>query len=371
MNSLNRRAFLGAAGVGGLMLATGVPASAQGRAVSTVYIGSFTSWGTPPGPGFVVGSADSVSGKLTLTGGVSGIVDPSWFAYSLDGRILYSTNESATGKVTAFSLADPLRPRVLNSANVNGAGPTHVSLHGKHLLTANYSSGSVSVLSLLADGKVGAVTDVVKHTGGSRNSHAHQVVTDPSGRWIVVVDLGTDSVYVYSIDTAGKLKLNQQLVLPSGLGPRHLTFHPNGKFAYILGELRSEVTVAAWDATAGKFTPGQVISTLGGAKPPENYPGEIQISPDGRFVYASNRGHDSLATFVVGEQGKSLAFVSTTPTGGTWPRHFTLGPGGNWVYVANQNSHTINWLPRDPGTGKLGTSAGSVKVNSVGIVSFK
>ncbi|RSM86027.1 3-carboxymuconate cyclase [Kibdelosporangium aridum] len=370
MNSLNRRAFLGAAGVGGLMLATGVPASAHGRAVSTVYIGSFTSWGPPVGPGFSVGTVDSVSGKLTLTGGVPGIVDPSWFTYSRDGRVLYSTIESDPGKITAYTIVDPQRPKVLNSVNVGGAHPTHISIHGKYILSANYGSGSVSVLSLQADGRVGAVTDVVKHTG-ERAPHAHEVVTDPSGRWIIAVDLGADSVYVYSLDTAGKLKLNQQLKLPAGLGPRHLAFHPNGRYAYILGELRSEVTVAAWDAAAGKFTPGQVISTLGDAKPPENYPGEIEVSPDGRFVYASNRGHDSLATFVVGEQGKSLSFVSTTPTGGVWPRHFTLHPAGNWVYVSNQRSGTINWLPRDPGTGKLGTSAGSVQVNNVGIVSFK
>ncbi|ONI71055.1 hypothetical protein ALI144C_51855 [Actinosynnema sp. ALI-1.44] len=370
MTDLNRRRFLGAAGVGGLMVATGIPASAQGRLVSTVYIGSYTSWGNPPGPGFQVGTVDSATGKLTITSGVSGIPDPSWFAYSRDGRVVYTTIETNPGKVTALSIADPQRPRVLNSVNVNGAGPTHATVHGKYLLTANYTSGSVSVLSLQADGKVGRVTDVVTHTG-SRAAHAHQVVSDPSGRWIVAVDLGTDSVYVYGIDNAGKLKLNQQLPLAAGLGPRHLTFHPNGRFAYVLGELRSEVTVLAWDAAAGKFTAGQVISTLGGATPPENYPGEIQISPDGRFVYATNRGHDSLAQFTVCETGKTLTFVSTTPTGGSWPRHFTFDPAGTRVYVSNQRAGTINVLPRDPRTGTLGGSAVTAKVNNVGIVSFK
>jgi 6-phosphogluconolactonase len=373
-NGLNRRTFLGAAAVGGLTMATGVPAQAAGRNVSTVYIGSFTSWGPPVGPGFVVGTADSATGTLKLTGGVSGIVDPSWFAYSRDGRILYSTIESAAGQVSSFTITDPQKPVPLNSQPTNGAAPTHISVHpsGRYLLSANYSSGSVSVNSLRADGKIGPVTHVVKHVGENRDPHAHQIVTDPSGRWIIAVDLGADSVYVYSLDLAtGKLKQNQQLKLPVGAGPRHLAFHPNGRYAYILGELRSEVTVAAWDPATGKLTAGQVISTLGDAKPPENYPAEIQISPDGRFVYASNRGHDSLATFVVGEQGKTLGFVNTTPTGGTWPRHFTIDPTCRWVYVANQRTGTINWLPRDPGTGKLSASAGSVRVDNVGIVSFR
>nr|WP_232328142.1 lactonase family protein [Kibdelosporangium sp. MJ126-NF4]CEL17850.1 6-phosphogluconolactonase [Kibdelosporangium sp. MJ126-NF4]CTQ90926.1 6-phosphogluconolactonase (EC 3.1.1.31) [Kibdelosporangium sp. MJ126-NF4] len=339
--------------------------------MSTVYIGSYTSWGNPPGPGFQVGTVDSATGKLTITNTVNGIADPSWFVFSRDRKVLYTTIESDPGKITAFSIADPQRPKVLNSANVNGAAPTHASIHGNYLLAANYTSGSVSVLSLQADGRVGAVTDVVTHTGGSRAAHAHQVVTDPSGRWIVAVDLGTDSVYVYGISSTGKLKLNQQLALPTGLGPRHLTFHPNGRYAYVLGELRSEVTVLAWDSAAGKFTAGQVISTLGGATPPENYPGEIQISPDGRFVYATNRGHESLAQFTVCESGKTLEFVSTTPTGGSWPRHFTFDPSGTRVYVSNQRAGTINWLPRDPATGKLGASVVTAKVGNVGIVSFK
>lgn len=352
------------------MLATGVPAAAHGRTVSTVYIGSYTSWGNPPGPGFQVGTVDSVTGKLTITGRVSGIVDPSWFAYSRDGRVLYTTIETNPGKVTALSITDPQRPRVLNSVSVNGAGSTHATVHGQFLLTANYSSGDVSVVSLRADGRVGSVTDVVKHTG-SRAAHAHQVLSDPSGRWITAVDLGTDSVYVYSIDQAGKLKLNQQLKLPDGLGPRHLAFHPNGQYAYVLAELRSELTVLAWDAAAGKFTAGQVISTLGGATPPENYPGEVQISRDGRFVYATNRGHDSLALFSVGESGRRLEFVSTTPTGGSWPRHFTFDPAETRVYVSNQRAGTVNVLARDPRTGTLGGSVATAKVNNVGIVSFK
>jgi 6-phosphogluconolactonase (cycloisomerase 2 family) len=374
-NALNRRRFLGAVGVGGLVLSTGLPAGAAGRVtVSTVYIGSFTSSGTPAGLGLQVGSADADTGKLTLTGQVNGIKDPSFFAFSADRRFLYSTNETDAGRVSAFSLADPQKPVLLNSQPTKGSGPTHVSVHasGRYLLAANYNSGSVTVLPLSADGRIGAATDVVQHTGDTRDPHAHQTVTDPSGRWVLSVDLGADSVYVYSLNlSTGKLALNQQLKLPVGAGPRHLAFHPGGQFAYILGELRSEVTVAAWNSATGKLTPGQVIGTLGGATPPTNFPAEIQVSADGRFVYASNRGQDTIATFTVTESGKHLTFVSTVPTGGNWPRHFTLDPAGRWLYVSNQNSNTVTWLPRDPATGKLGAPAGSVKVNSVGIVLFR
>ncbi|MEV4315127.1 lactonase family protein [Actinocrispum sp. NPDC049592] len=367
---MSRRSLLGALGVGGLALATGLPASAATRTVSTVYIGSYTSWGTPAGPGLQVGSVDPQTGKLTITGTVRNVVDPSWFCYSVDRRFLFSTNESDAGRVSSFSLANPAKPVLVNSQPAKGGGTTHLNLFNGYLIASNYNDGKVSVLPVGADGRIGAVTDVVTHKGDNRAAHAHQTVTDPSGKWLVSVDLGADSVYVYSLQN-GKLKQNQQLKLPVGLGPRHVAFHPGGRFAYILGELRSEVTVAAWDAAAGKLTPGQVISTLGDAKPAENYPGEVAVSPDGRFVYASNRGHNSIAMFSVDATGKQLSFVSTTPCGGVWPRHFTLDPTGRWVYVSNQQSNTVNWLPRDPASGKLGASAGSVSVGNVAIVSFK
>ncbi|RJQ71513.1 lactonase family protein [Pseudonocardiaceae bacterium YIM PH 21723] len=370
---MNRRTLLGAAGIGGLMVAAGVPVARQlvstvaseAALSSTVYIGSYTSWGTPAGPGFQVGTADPVTGKLTITGTVAGVADPSWFAYSADGRILYSTNEGTPGAVTAIDISSDQQPKVLATAAVKGNGPTHIARHGQFLLTANYTSGDVSVLKLGADGKPGAVTDVVAHGTGA---HAHQVVTDPSGQWLLAVDLGTDSVYVYKVDGAGKLTQNQQLKLPAGTGPRHLAFHPDGKRAFILAELNSTLTVAGWDAASGTLTAGKVLSTLGGATPAENYPGEVQVSPDGRFVYATNRGHESIATFSV---GSDVSFVETVPSGGSWPRHLILDPTGKWVYVSNQRAGTVNWLPRDLSTGRLGPSVGSVSVGNVGVVSFK
>jgi 6-phosphogluconolactonase (cycloisomerase 2 family) len=149
-----------------------------------------------------------------------------------------------------------------------------------------------------------------------------------------------------------------------------MVFHPDGRHAYILGERRSEITVAAWDAGAGRLTPGQVIATLGEAAPKRNYPAEIQISRDGRFLYASNRGADTIATFRVEPSGGQLTFDGAVPCGGDWPRHFALDPSERWLYVANQKSNSVACLPRDPETGKLGPSIGAVTANSVAMLLF-
>jgi 6-phosphogluconolactonase (cycloisomerase 2 family) len=254
---------------------------------------------------------------------------------------------------------------VLNSQSTRGGSPTHLSVHpsGEHLLTANYGSGSVVVHPLAEDGTIGASTDLVQHHGANRDPHAHQIRTDPSGQWVLAVDLGADSVYVYGL-ADGKLTQQQQLTLPTGAGPRHLAFHPDGARAYILGELRPEITVATWDAASGTLTAGQVIPTAQAG----NFPAEIATSADGRFVYASNRGDNTIAAFAVDDD--QLTSLGATPTGGDWPRHFTLSPDERRLYVSNQNSGTVTWLPRDPATGVVGAVEGSVSAPSVGIVAF-
>ncbi|MBN6038643.1 lactonase family protein [Amycolatopsis sp. 195334CR] len=375
MVGFDRRKFLGAVGAAGAVgvtgMLTGRAAASTERAGCVVYLGSYTTWGQPPGVGLQVATRGS-GPALKLGATVPGVPDASWLAVSKDK--LYSTNELVPdGQVTTLSAANP--PKVLGSQSVGGAGTTHLSVHpsGKFVLTANYTDGTVSVLPIQSGGKAGPPTDVVKHSGGEREAHAHQVVTDPSGKWVVAVDLGTDSVYVYKLDLGtGKLKLNQQLKLPSGAGPRHLVFHPNGKYAYVLGELRAEITVAAWDANAGKLTAGAVVPTVPSTAPVPQYPAEIAISRDGRFVYASNRGEDTIATFGVGAGGAEIKRLGeNATTGGAWPRHFTLDPSERWVYVANQRSNTVTWLPRDPATGLLGKPAGSLAVNHIAFVLFR
>ncbi|QWF77176.1 lactonase family protein [Amycolatopsis sp. CA-230715] len=377
MAELPRRLFLGAAGAAAAVGATslaGLTSAQAARCKGRVfYVGSYTSPGAPVGHGLDV-TTTSNGPALTLDHTVSGVSDASWFAFSPDGRILFSTNEGVPdGHVTSLDVRDPAKPRKISTQPSRGSAPTHLCVHpsGRYLLTANYGTGSVVVHPIARDGRLGASTDLVVHHGAERDAHAHQVVVDPSGRWVLSVDLGADSVYVYSLDLkTGKLKQHQQLVLPSGAGPRHLAFHPNGRFAYIAQELRPEVTVATWDAAAGKLAAGAVVPAVDASSPGPNYPGEIEVSADGRFAYVSVRGENTVATFAVKDGGLERLGANAT-TGGDWPRHLVLDPGQRGAYVSNQNSGTVTWLPRDTASGKLGAPQRVFAVPSVATVAFR
>jgi len=366
--SVTRRGFLAAVGAAGVSTtalgrASAEPGKAASSAMSTVYIGSFTD------PGLAVGTVDDATGELAVGGSIA-VAHASFLAYNADRTRLYTTNEQDDGGVTALSVTNPANPVVLNRQSSRGSTPTHVSVHQSgYLLTANYGDGTVVVHRIAEDGSLGESTGLVQHQGTDREPHAHQIVTDPSGQWVLAVDLGADSVYVYALDAdAGTLTKHQQLSLPTGAGPRHLAFHQNGALAYVLGELRAEITVCAWDAAAGRLTAGQVVPTVPPDAPGPNYPSEIAVSSDGRFVYAANRGENTIAAFST--DGDQLTHLGNTPCGGDWPRHFTLSPDETRVYVSNQNANTINVLPRDPETGQLTESASSTAVQSPGIVLF-
>jgi 6-phosphogluconolactonase (cycloisomerase 2 family) len=374
MTGLSRRTFLGAAAgasaatVLGAQLATAATTAKGCIAGGTVYIGSYTSGAN--GHGLDVSSRSGATLGPVRT--VPGITDTSWFDRGADGKTLYVTNEGdPNGFVSALNVADAANPRLINKVSSKGGAPTHLSVHSsqKYVLAANYSSGSVVVLPILTGGKLGAATDLVTHKADSGQAHAHQVVNDPTGRWVLSVDLGADSVYVYSLDVAtGKLSLHQQLKLPAGAGPRHLAFDKTGKFAYVLQELRPEVTVVSWDAATGTLKALSVVPAVPSGSTGDLFPGEITLSKDGKFAYATVRGPNTLATFAVA--GDSLKLVSTVSSGGNWPRHVALDPGENWFYVSNQRSGTVTWLPRDPATGLPGAVAGSLAVGSVNSVYF-
>ncbi|MFI5615335.1 lactonase family protein [Amycolatopsis sp. NPDC051903] len=376
MAGLSRRTFLGAAGAAGLGTVVGaqLAAAAPGcprDAGATAYVGSYTS--TPPaGHGLDVVSRTGTA--LTPVRTVSSVPDASWFDRSLDGHTLYVTNEGdPDGAISALDVRDAENPNLLGSVSSKGSAPTHLSVHSsqKYVLAANYGSGSVVVLPILDGGELGPATDLQQHVGAERDAHAHQVVNDPTGRWVLSVDLGAASVYVYTLDTGtGKLALHQQVTLPSGAGPRHLAFHPDGRYAYLAQELRPEITVLSWDAAAGKLTPLAVVPAVPAGATGDLFPGEIVVSKDAKFVYATVRGPNTLATFTVTGGGTGLKLVSSVDTGGNWPRHLALPADERWFYVANQRSGTVTWLPRDPATGLPGAVAGSLAVPSVNSVFF-
>jgi 6-phosphogluconolactonase len=345
-------------GVGAGLLMTGGTAEAA-AATRRVFFGAYTTW-SGGAKGIGIGTYDTANGQLKTTGVITGVVNPSFVIESRDGRFLYAVNETTDGGVTAI---DARTLKVINKVATGGADPCHLTLDpsGRHLITADYSSGSLSVFPLRADGGIGARTQLVKHKGSGpdpdrqKGPHAHQILFDPAGRYALAVDLGADSVFVYSF-AGGRLTPHSTAKLKAGAGPRHLAFHPSGRTAYVVNELDSTIVSCAY--ADGKLTPGQVLKTA----PPatvRNYPAEVLVSGDGKFVYMSNRGHDSVAHFAV--DGAGLTLVGHTPVGGKYPRHITLDPSGQFLFAANQNSSLVTSFAVDRVTGKLTPSGTPLK----------
>lgn len=343
----------------------------QGRSGVRAYIGSFTSAG---GRGVLAADVDGETGELTVTGGSDAVADPSFLA--LAGPVLHAVSETEAGAVAAFDVTGPA-PRPLGApVPVDGAGPTHLALAAGHLLTANYTSGSVTALPLAEDGTARPATAVLRHEGSGpvadRQSrpHAHQVLPDPSGRWVVSVDLGTDSVRICALDPAtGKLTLHGETTLRPGTGPRHLAFHPAGTHAYVLNELEPTLTVCRWDAAKGVLEPlGETPVVPEGTTGP-SYPSEVVVAPDGRFLWAAVRGDDTLAVLALGTDGAEAGLVATVPCGGTWPRDLTLDPSGRRLYAANERSGDVTWFTLDPETG-IPSRAGAIEAPAASCVVF-
>ncbi|MBU3061726.1 lactonase family protein [Nocardia sp. NEAU-G5] len=375
-----RRRFLGVAGGAlsmGAALTSGLvrPAPARAATGTRAYVGCYTSHGQGTGHGIGVADVESSTGALSVRSTVP-VADPSFLALSPDGRFLYAVDEGPKeGSVTAVDLHGA-QPRVLNTVAAQADGPTHlcVSPDGRHVVTANYGSGSISVLSVTGDGALGAITDVVQHTGtGPPDSdrtpgpHTHQVLFDPSGRWVLAVDLGVDAVYVYQLGV-GKLRRHAQVAVTPGSGPRHLSFHPDGRRAYLANEVNSTVTVCDWQSDTGTLSPGQSLPADIDGGGPRNYPSEPVISRDGRLLYLANRGHDNIATFAIA--GPLLVPLGTTPCGGVFPRDLTLSPDGRRLYSSNQKSNSVTWLDLDPLTGLPHAPSGRLDTGTATCVLF-
>ncbi|MGW8359091.1 lactonase family protein [Streptomyces wedmorensis] len=335
------------------------------------YIGSFTSAG---GRGVLAAEVDPETGALTVTGGSDAVADPSFLA--LAGPVLYAVSETEAGAVAAFDVTGPV-PRPLGPpVPVGGAAPTHLAVADGHLLTANYTSGSVTALPLAEDGTARAATAVLAHEGSGpvadrrRAPHAHQVLPDPSGRWVVSVDLGTDSVRICALDAdTGALTLHDETALRPGTGPRHLAFHPAGTYAYVLNELEPTLTVCRWDAVAGVLEPvGETSVVPEGATGP-SHPSEVVVAPDGRFLWAAVRGDDTVAVLALDADGAGARLVATVPCGGRWPRDLTLDPAGRRLYAANERSGDVTWFTLDPVTG-IPSRAGAVEAPAASCVVF-
>ena len=342
-------------------------AAEPGQQKYLVYVGTYTDHGSK---GIYAYRFDSSTGKMTSLGLAAEATEPSFLAVDSSGRFLYAVNEietyngQPTGAVSAFAIQpDTGKLSLLNQVSSRGTDPAHITLDrtGKYALVANYTSGSVAVFALLKDGRLGEVTSFVQHKGSSINPerqkgpHAHAIALAPDNRFAVVADLGLDQLLVYSFDAVkGTLGTQPQVVKASpGAGPRHLVFSTDGRFLYMLNEMQSSVAAYSYDAASGALHELQTISSLPKGFSSENTAAEIEIDPSGKFVFASNRGDDSIAVFAIDSYTGMLTHVETDSSGGKTPRNFAIDPTGSWLLAANQDSDNIVVFGIDQKTGRL------------------
>jgi 6-phosphogluconolactonase (cycloisomerase 2 family) len=320
-----------------------------------LHLGTYTS-AEGGGRGIGLAEYDARMGGITALGTVTGVADPSYLAVHPAGHTLYAVNEREDGAVTAVRLSDR---KVLGSRSTGGSAPCHLSVHpsGRWLLSANYGSGSVAVHPVDASGALGEPAAVVTHSSpppgpGQQGPHAHQVVTSPDGGHVLAVDLGTDTVYTYRLDErAGTLREVSRARTRPGAGPRHLTFHPGGRYAYLANEVDNTVAVCAYDPETGRLTIGEARST--GTGRGTNYPAQLLVTADGSYAYLANRGHNSLTRYAVTAGGAQLRLLDTVPVGGDFPRQIAFSPDGGLLFAANQRSGTVSVFRVSAETGEL------------------
>lgn len=344
------------------------------------YVGTYTGKKSQGIYTFTFNAATGEVGKPELAGET---VNPSFLAIHPNGKNLYAVGEVAAvdgkkgGGVSAFAIQPGGKLKLLSQASTVGSGPCFVSVDksGRVALAANYGGGSVVALPIKADGSVGEHTGFVQHSGKSvtkRQSqpNAHSVNLSPDNRFAFVADLGLDKVLIYKLDAAkGTLTPNDPpfTAVAPGSGPRHFAFHPSGKFAYVINEITLTMTAFSYDAAKGALTELHTVSTLPAADGPGPKPGwstaEVVAHPGGKFLYGSNRGHDTIAVFSVATDGK-ITLVQNAPAEVKTPRNFNLDPTGKWLFTEGQGSDTIALFKVDQATGKLTATGTKLEVGS-------
>ncbi len=333
-----------------------------------VYVGTYTEardGGPGKEEGIYVFRMDPQTGRLEAISAAKTGPNPSYLALHPVHRFLYAVNETAQGQLCTLAV-NPLTGGLtfLNSQPVHGSTTCYVSLDptGKWAMVANYGDGTVTVLPVGEDGRLGQSTHTVQHKGTGadpgrqESAHAHSILCDPTGRFMLAADLGIDRVLVYTLDTkTGRLVPNDPpgASFSPGSGPRHMAFHPNGRFLFVANELNSTVTALAWDSEKGALQPVQSMTTLPAGWKGQTSVADIHVAPSGRYLYVSNRGHDSLAIFAVNEWTGTLFPDGHVSTGGAVPRNFAIDPFGAFLLAANQNSGTIITFRVEPVSGQL------------------
>ena len=343
------------------------------------YVGTYTDDGGTPtkSKGIYAYRYDASTGEVAALGLAAETVNPSFLVVHPNGRFLYAVNEVGnykgpnSGGVSAFSIDHATgKLTLLNQVASRGADPCYITVDrtGNYVLVANYTGGSVAVFPVLSDGKLGEASAFVQHTGHGTNPqrqegpHAHSINMSPDNRFAYVDDLGLDELVVYKFDaTKGTLTPNNPpfAKFDPGSGPRHFALAPNGKFAYVVAEMKSTVNVFSSNSKTGTFLPVETISSLPKDFAGENDDAEVEIAPSGKFLYASNRGHDSIAVFAIDQNKGTLTPVEYASTKGKTPRSFEIDPTGKFLFAENQKSGNIVIFSIDQKTGRL-TPTGKV-----------
>jgi 6-phosphogluconolactonase len=318
-----------------------------------------------PGKGFSLSHFDMETGALSKPQYLVDAVEPAYFVIHPDGRHLYTCNGGEPGAVSAYEI-NPAHGQIklLNQKPAGGADPSYITLDrtNRFLLVANYVGGNISALAVQPDGSLGERTALIQHTGKSINSQrqskpfAHSIVLDPTNGFALVADLGVDKLFVYRFNEKdGTLAPNDppSASVKPGSGPRHVRFHPNGKWVYLINEMGCTIIGFNWDSTRGSLDEFQMVPTL-----PEGFSGtstcaEVDIHPNGKFLYGTNRGHDSVAVFSIDQASGKLSLIEHAPSGGKTPRNFSFDPSGQWMICTNHGSNNAAVFRIDQATGKL------------------
>lgn len=340
------------------------------------YIGTYTGEGSDS-KGIYAYRFNSDTQQLTAIGLAAETINPSFLAVHPNQRFLYAVNEVSnyqgqkSGAVSAFAIDGATgKLTLLNQVSSRGGDPCYITVDrtGKYVLVANYGTGSIAAFPIHEDGGLGEAASFVQHTGQGTNPqrqagpHAHSIDMSPDNRFAIVDDLGLDETFVYPFaSSSGSLAASDAQIAKAapGAGPRHFAFHPNGKFGYVINEMGSTVSAYSFDAASGMLKPLQTVSSIPKTFTKLNESAEIQVPPSGKFLYASNRGDDSIAVFAIDPTSGMLTLIEYVPTKGASPRSFEIAPGGSLLFAANEKSDNIVLFRIDQHSGRL-TATGKV-----------
>lgn len=366
----------------GILLALAAPIvmTPQTKGDLLIYIGTYTGKGSK---GIYAYRLDPATGKVSEIGLAAEVSSPSFLAVHPNRKFVYAVSETDQGgAVSAFAIdAATGKLKFLNRVSTKGNGPCYVSVDrsGKCAMIANYGSGSVEAYPIKADGSLDKASAFVQHTGSGADKsrqegpHAHSINPSLDNRFAMAADLGLDKMLVYKLDPAkGTLTPNQppSVSVKPGSGPRHFAFHPSGKFAYVINEIASTVTAFSYDAAAGALTGIQTISTKPKDHKGENDTAEVQVHPNGKFLYGSNRGHNSIAVFAIDPAKGTLTPIEHVSTQGKIPRNFGIDPTGTWLLAANEDTDNVVVFRIDANTGRLTPTGQELKVSKPVCVKF-